>query len=144
MYRFLVHRVFEVSNMGLFRIAAAATVAIALMPSDANEQKRLYERAEQAVAWSATFCERNPESCERANSIAETMKRKAQFAGAMIYDLTVKQVGQIVPSTAAIPPLAPVSYSGAAEVYGPAALDRGTLQEADLLTPWTGQGPAEG
>ena len=127
--------------MGLLRIAAVAVVAVALMPSDANEQKRLYERAEQAVVWAATFCERNPESCERASSIAETMKRKAAFAGTMIYDLTTRHIAlpdSITPLETPAPILSPVSMDGVISA------DRGTLTANDLLPPWSGRDPEDG
>lgn len=114
--------------MSLMRTAIVLSLCIAIMPSDRAQQQRLYENAAVAAHWTSTFCDRNPGTCANAAGLWDTFVRKAQFAGALVYDIAVR------------------SAHGPSDAAAPVALDadrgagvmRGTLTPDDLGPAWRG------
>jgi hypothetical protein len=108
--------------MSLFRVAIVLSLGIAVMPSDRAQQERLYERAATAALWTATFCDRNSETCDTASTLWDTFLKKAEFAGQLAYDVAQRYASP-----------------GAATAYAPASYkSQGTLRPEDLRPTWRG------
>jgi hypothetical protein len=115
--------------MSLFRIAIVLSLGVALMPSDREQQEQLYERAAAAAHWTATFCDRNEQTCENAGRAWDVFVAKAQFAGQLAYDVAHRYMAEEAAG------VAPASYAPKA---------RGTLKPEDLRPDWRGDGSLDG
>lgn len=73
--------------MGLLRIATFAAVAIALLPSDREQQQRLYDRAGATADWVITFCDRNTVTCAKSSELWSAFLAKAEFGAKLAYDM---------------------------------------------------------
>lgn len=112
--------------MSFFRIAMVLSLGIAIMPADEAQQERLYERAASAAYWTATFCDRNAQTCENTAAFWDTFVKKAQFAGKLAYDVAERYAANPSSDTAA-----PASY-------------KGTLRPDDMQPTWRGSTPRQG
>lgn len=119
--------------MSLLRTGLILSLGIALMPSDPESQRRLYDRTAATIHWTATFCDRNGPTCENAASLWATFLTKAEFAGALVYDA----VERYAKGHSAEPTLAPASTGDAPRIR---RLD-GTLSSRDLEPAWRGTPP---
>lgn len=72
--------------MGLFRLAIVAAIGVSLLPSDSEQQEKLYTRAADAAHWTITFCSRNEATCTQAASLWGQFVKKAQFGAKLAYD----------------------------------------------------------
>ncbi len=115
--------------MSLFRIAMVLSLGIAIMPADEAQQERLYERAASAAYWTATFCDRNAQTCENTAAAWETFVKKAQFAGKLAYDVAQRYTSEQSND------VAPASYK---------ASQPGTLRPDDMAPTWRGNTPRQG
>ena len=115
--------------MGLLRIATIIAVGIAVLPSDRDQQQRLYDRAGATVEWVITFCNRNGPTCAKGAELWSQFVAKAEFGAKLAYDTLREQ-------QAAKDPAAERSYS-------PASLERdsGTLTPQDKRPAWRGNKP---
>ncbi len=77
--------------MGLFRLAIVAAIGVSLLPSDTEQQERLYTRAAEAAHWTITFCSRNEVTCTQAASLWGQFVKKAQFGAKLAYDAMVRK-----------------------------------------------------
>ncbi|MBA2124693.1 hypothetical protein DLM45_00415 [Hyphomicrobium methylovorum] len=119
--------------MGLLRIATIAAVAIALLPSDREQQQRLYERAGDSANWVLTFCDRNGPTCEKGAELWAGFLAKAEFGVKLAYDMARER------GTEAI--------AAADSPYKPAVLEResgSTLTPVDKEPAWRGKKPNKG
>jgi hypothetical protein len=73
--------------MGLLRIATIAAVGIALLPSDKDQQQRIYERAGATAEWVVTFCDRNGQTCAKSAELWSQFVAKAEFGAKLAYDM---------------------------------------------------------
>jgi hypothetical protein len=108
--------------MSLLRIGIFVALVIAVLPEDKEQQSRLYERAANAVHWTATFCDRNGRTCTQAANVWQAFVRKARFGAEMAYDLAVKYArsgNDSAPADALLP-------------------TKGTLTPEDLEPAWRG------
>lgn len=123
--------------MSLFKVAMVLSLGIAVMPSDEAQQKRLYQNAAAAAYWTATFCDRNGQTCDTASSLWATFLRKAEFAGQLVYDVA-QHYSAGAEGAASVEPAS----------YGSRALerstDRGTLRPEDLRPEWRGMSVRQG
>jgi hypothetical protein len=122
--------------MGLLRIATIVAVGVALLPSDHDQQQRLYERAGAAAQWAYTFCDRNPGTCARGSELWSQFVAKAQFGAKLAYDMmSERQSGE---KTAA--------NQDNDRPYKPAMLERemGTLTPLDKEPSWRGKKTSKG
>jgi hypothetical protein len=114
--------------MSLIRIGILVAAVVAVLPADRQQQARLYDRAASAVHWTATFCDRNGQTCAQAASLWSAFLTKAQFGAQMAYELAQKyskpQPGYLAP--AAVSP----------------AID--TLSPEDLEPAWRGKNARRG
>ncbi len=111
--------------MSLLRVGILVALVVAVLPADKEQQSRLYDRAADAVHWTATFCDRNGPTCKQAASLWSAFVAKAQFGAHMAYELAVQ-------------------YSGRDKGDGylsPADADsaQGTLTPQDLQPAWRGE-----
>jgi len=104
--------------MSIIRIGILVAVVIAVLPADEQQQARLYDRAASAVHWTATFCDRNGPTCEKAGDVWATFLKKARFGAQMAYEMALK-------------------YSKSDNGYITPA-SQGTLTPHDLKPAWRG------
>jgi len=111
--------------MSIVRTAILVAVVVAVLPTDKEQQARLFDRAATAVHWTATFCDRNGPTCAQAGEIWSGFVQKAQFGAAMAYELATKQTSK---DRSLLAPAADASRQG-------------TLTPEDLEPAWRG-GPS--
>lgn len=116
--------------MSLVRTAVVVGLAIAMMPSDKAQQAALYDKAAAAVAWTATFCDRNEATCTQAAAAWTIFKAKAEFAGGLAYDAAIAYITDRGPT--------PSAADGMPSEPMPVA-SRGTLKPADMVPAWRGR-----
>ena len=102
-------------------------LAVLLLPTDAQQQARLYTTAVSAVERATTFCDRNPATCTTAASAWATFLKKAEFGARLVGDM-ISSGGRQVPDASP----APKHNTGAD------AAPRGTLSSADMQPAWRG------
>ena len=116
--------------MGLLRIAAIIAVGVALLPSDREQQQRIYERADATAHWVVTFCDRNGPTCEQGSELWSQFLTKAEFGAKLAYDMMRERAGAQRPARAT------------ESIHSPATLERdnGTLTPQDRKPSWRGGG----
>jgi hypothetical protein len=106
------------------------SLGIAIMPADKAQQEALYERAASAAYWTATFCDRNAQTCDNTAVLWDTFVKKAQFAGKLAYDVAERYAADAPGS------FAPASLKGPSQP--------GTLRPDDMEPTWRGNTPRQG
>src|SRR5476651_1931884 len=76
--------------MSIVKIGILVAIVVAVLPADKEQQARLYDRATNAVHWTATFCDRNGPTCSQAKVLWSGFVQKAQFGAQMAYELAMK------------------------------------------------------
>ena len=117
--------------MFLFRLVFWAAVVVLLLPSDEQQQARLYGAATSAFERATTFCDRNAETCATASEAWSSLRKKAEFGYRLARDLANRRQG--VDEASAAPP----SGIGKADY-------RGNLSPMDLQPAWRGPGARTG
>jgi hypothetical protein len=116
--------------MSILRTGLLVAAVVAVLPADRQQQAHLFDRAANAVHWTATFCDRNGPTCAQAATIWSAFLAKAQFGVQMAYELAQKYSkpdgGYSAPSSSALSP----------------AID--TLRPEDLEPAWRGNGARRG
>lgn len=113
--------------MSLVKSALILSVAIAVLPSDRGQQERVYQNVAMAANWTATYCDRNPATCDNARAMWGQFLTKAEFAGHVAYTLALQYA---------------TGTDHAAGQSQPVRLDypkdtpRGTLTSRDLEPAW--------
>ena len=121
--------------MGLFRLAIIAAAGIALLPSDREQQARIYDRAVTSAHWVVTFCDRNETTCQKGSEIWSQFLAKAEFGAKMAYDMMREHKSD---------------ENTAQRIFAPASEKRvlerreGTLTDLDREEPWRGRKPQKG
>jgi len=113
--------------MSIVKIGILVALVVAVLPADKEQQARLYDRAAGAVHWTATFCDRNGTTCEKAGDLWSAFVVKAKFGAQMAYELAMKY------SKSDHSYLAPASAEPDTMMPGP-----GTLKPGDLEPAWRG------
>ncbi|ODR96940.1 hypothetical protein AUC70_14320 [Methyloceanibacter stevinii] len=143
--------------MFLIRSAFWLVVLILLIPTDGEQQKKIYGMAQTAVADIRSFCVRNPETCDSGQFAINVLVQKAQYGAHMVQSLVNDQTGTFAPArypdnsqqAAANRPSAhqaPVDNSvmpvpSAVPIEPTPWIDSGsqnTLSPEDLKTEWSG------
>lgn len=121
--------------MSLIRTGIVLSLVVAVLPSDLESQRKLYDRTAAAVHWTATFCDRNGTTCEQASELWASFLRKAQFGATLAYDAIQHYYES---GTAGQDPLSLTS--------GPLerAPGSGTLTREDLSPAWRGAPKRQG
>jgi len=73
--------------MFFIKLAFWLGVIVLLLPSDAQQQARLYGTATAAVERASTFCDRNAKTCATAADVWATFLKKAEFGARLVGDL---------------------------------------------------------
>ena len=73
-----------------------------LLPTDAQQQARLYTTAVSAVERATTFCDRNPATCTTAASAWATFLKKAEFGARLVGDM-ISSSGRQAPDASPAP-----------------------------------------
>ena len=73
--------------MFFIKLAFWLGVIVLLMPTDAQQQARLYTTATAAVERATTFCDRNAATCAKAAEAWATFLKKAEFGARLVGDL---------------------------------------------------------
>lgn len=125
--------------MGLLRIATVAAIGIALLPSDKEQQARLYDRAGASAEWVVTFCDRNATVCAKSAELWSQFLAKAQFGAQLAYEMAKDRYAKGGMSTASLKLDDSASIKGAP--VAPVSLEResGTLTPLDRAPDWRGK-----
>jgi uncharacterized protein DUF5330 len=116
--------------MFLIRTAFWLMIIILLLPTDEQQQSKVYGTAEATVKDVVTFCDRNPQTCTTGRDAFEVLVNKAEFGAHILVGFIKDQTGvgsddtESSGASAASP-----AMSGDA----PASWDRGVSQ--DTLNP---------
>lgn len=117
----------------MFRILVLLGLAVMLLPNDPRSREELVSSSASAIRYTMTFCDRNPDYCEKAAQIRSEFARKAHAAADVaaraIKDALDERVsGGNVRRESSIEP---TRYS---------AYERGTLTREDTSTQWRAPG----
>jgi uncharacterized protein DUF5330 len=112
--------------MFFIKLAFWLGLVVLLMPTDAQQQARLYHTATAAVERATTFCDRNAKTCATAAETWATFLKKAEFGARLVGDLISSSGRQS--QDAAQPP----RHNTSANSSEP----RGTLSAADMQPAW--------
>jgi len=84
--------------MFLIRSAFWLVVLILLIPTDGEQQKKIFEMAQTAVADARSFCVRNPETCDSGQYAINVLVQKVQYGAGMVQSLVDKRTGPFAPA----------------------------------------------
>jgi len=79
--------------MFLIRTAFWLMIIVLLLPTDGQQQSKVYGTAEAAVKDVATFCDRNPETCTTGRDAFQVLVHKAEFGARMLMGFIKEQTG---------------------------------------------------
>lgn len=124
--------------MGLLRIATVSAIVIALLPSDKEQQQRLYQRAGDTAEWVVTFCDRNATVCAKGAEFWTQFVAKAQFGAQLAYDMAREHYAH---SSGSMSNASLRLDDTNATNVAPAVLERdsGTLTPFDKAPDWRGK-----
>lgn len=125
--------------MGLLRIATIAAIGIALLPSDKDQQQRLYDHAGATAKWVVTFCDRNATVCAKSAELWTQFVAKAQFGAQLAFEMAKERYTASEGMSTASLKLDDDGQTGGG--VAPAALERrsGTLTPLDRAPEWRGK-----
>lgn len=113
---------------------------IYLLPTDPAQQDRFVASANQALGWATTFCQRQPETCAKADVVWQDLKDKAHFGVGVVYGLATRKMAN--GETADTQKARGWTTRPSAHDSSRRSLDgspRGTLTNADFAPVWRGQ-----
>lgn len=104
------------------RTIVVVGAAIMLLPSDPAAQQALVNSVQSNAQWALTYCDREPESCDRAKAAAVQFGEKLKFAA--------KLAGDVIRQQAMTQDPAPVQVSEAFEVPQPVEAEPSAAEPA--------------
>lgn len=110
--------------MFLIRLAFWIGVAVMLLPTDQQQQARLYTTATSAVERAVTFCDRNARTCVLAGEAWNAFLKKAEFGARL--------VGDMISSSGRQSPAPAPEQNASTSTPEP----RGTLSPTDMQPAW--------
>jgi Family of unknown function (DUF5330) len=111
--------------MFLFRTAFWLGVVVLVLPTDAQQQEKVYKSVSNAAHQAATFCDRNPTVCQRGAEAWTTFKQKLEFGVRVAMDVATERMQ----GKEERPPSARSSLQPATS----------TLTPADIAPAWRGK-----
>lgn len=72
--------------MRIIRLGLFIALVVLLFPTNKEEQARVYDRVASAASWTATFCDRNVATCDRAGDLWSALIENAQYGVQMAYE----------------------------------------------------------
>jgi hypothetical protein len=148
--------------MKLVRWFVVGGIVVALLPSDEKSQADLARKAAASAQYASTTCERHPDACAKAADLWASLKKKAQFAGRVIWDVAfnrspaepqdtrhdTKRAEGSAPARVPTQPMAPSPTAATSPAQAPKRETRifdgtpkretGTLRPIDRQIPWQG------
>jgi len=122
--------------MGLLRLATIAAIGIAMLPSDKEQQQRLYQRAGDTAEWVVTFCDRNATVCAKSAELWTQFVAKAQFGAELAYNMAREHyAGGVSTASLKVDPDKPDGPAGRFVLER----DSGTLTPLDKTPDWRGK-----
>jgi hypothetical protein len=123
--------------MFLIRTSFWLVILILLLPTDEQQRSQIYGTAESTVHDVATFCDRNPTTCETGREAFNVLVQKAEYGAALLMDLVNEKMADGSDgNSGTLPMLEPAPSSG------PALWDRAdsqdTLSPEDRAAAWSG------
>ena len=108
--------------MKLIRTAFWLSLVVLLLPTDGQQQEKLYKSAVDAASHAATFCDRNKGFCSKGGEYWSVFQQKLQFGTKLVVELATERFfGRSGTAPAAL--VAPASH---------------TLTPADMAPTWRG------
>jgi hypothetical protein len=117
--------------MFFIRLAFWLGVIVMLLPTDQQQQARVYNTAVSAVERASTFCDRNARTCELGAQAWASFLKKAEFGVRLLGDLIASGARSNEPEPSAPPLRQKASVSDNVGTHG-------TLSAADLQPAWRG------
>ena len=119
--------------MFLIRSAFWLLILVLLLPTDKDQQNKIYGTAEATVNDVRGFCDRNPQTCATGQDAFEVLVQKAQYGAQMLMGFVEAKsegFGDRLPDPVAMP-------SGGSIMPVPAAvpLEPTTWDSQDTLSP---------
>jgi hypothetical protein len=124
--------------MFLFRTAFWLVILILLLPTDEDQQKRIYGTAQAAVNDVASFCDRNPQTCAAGQDAFAVLVQKARYGAQMLVSLAENKTTPFGMSLAANK-TTPLGDS----VPGPVAMSESGMSEDPSIMPVPAAAPLE-
>jgi hypothetical protein len=138
--------------MFLIRSAFWLMIIILLLPTDEQQQSKVYGTAEATVKDVVTFCDRNPDTCTTGRDAFQVLVQKAEFGARFLMGFIKEQTGAGSDDSAFDEPASDESApdesassdapGGSASGIAPASWDNGvsqdTLSPEDREAAWTG------
>ncbi len=81
-----------VAHMFIIRTAFWLSLVVLLLPTDAQQQQKLYANVSYVAHRAATFCDRNQELCATGARHWATFQRKLEFGARMAVDLASERM----------------------------------------------------
>lgn len=128
--------------MALVRVILGLGAAVLFMPTDKETQAKVYDATANAVERVATFCTRNPETCQKGGEYWAIFKQKAEFGARMAWTLAVDRMnkGEARPAVETddqkIPTGSGRQQAVRHDTVTGTTTDRGTLKSQDLEPVW--------
>lgn len=128
--------------MALVRVILGLGAVVLFMPTDKETQAKVYDATANAVDRVATFCTRNPETCQKGGEYWAVFKQKAEFGAKMAWTLAVDRMNRgdaknavdtDTPKTQTVP----ARHQGIRnDLVTSSTGERGTLKPQDLEPAW--------
>lgn len=131
--------------MFLLRTAFWLMIIILLLPTDGEQQSKVYGTAEATVKDVVTFCDRNPDTCTTGRDAFDVLVHKAEFGARMLMGFIKEQTGTGEASSdasasdeSASSDASPASSSGVAPASWGNGSSQDTLNPEDREAAWGG------
>jgi hypothetical protein len=139
--------------MFLIRTAFWLLILVLMLPTDRDQQDKIYGTAQAAMNDVAGFCDRNPQTCATSHDAFDVLVHKAQYGAQMVMNLVEGKTaafGNRLPEPVAMPGPVPMPGDGsvmpvpAAAPLEPTTWDttasQDTLNPEDREAAWGGPG----
>jgi hypothetical protein len=84
--------------MFLIRMAFWLALIVMVLPSDKEQQARLYQTATETVHRAATFCDRNAALCAQGAQHWAVFRTKLEFGAKLVFDMASERLLGIQPA----------------------------------------------
>ncbi len=76
----------------MIRMAFWLALIVMVLPSDREQQARLYQTATETAHRAATFCDRNAKLCEQAGQHWAVFRTKLEFGAKLVFDMASERL----------------------------------------------------
>lgn len=115
--------------MFLFRTVFWLSLVVLVLPTDAQQQAKLYATVSTAAHQAATFCDRNKDVCAKGAEYWAVFRTKLEFGARMAFDVASERMQGQAAERPAAPAFKPTS---------------GTLTPDDMAGAWRGRSTRSG